>query len=340
MTTPEKLLSWYFKNKRDLPWRKNTDPYRILVSEIMLQQTRVEAVIYKYTQFMEQFPNLQVLALAKLEDVLKAWEGLGYYRRAKYLKMACEVIYFEFRGRFPSDSHSLKKLPGIGEYTSAAIASISFNESIPVIDGNVMRIICRIYGLRGNPYASSTKKMIKNCFDEGFFSISNPGDFNQAMMELGAMVCTPKSPLCFQCPLLRQCKAHNENLIGELPELKQKQKLIKKHLYFLVWPDSITGMRLTDHTWMNYQKGYKSLPWIESGEVLSVLEIKQQFENKLSIHMKHEFQIKSFKHSITKYKLDCSLIIPIGNESLTLKEEVLESGLMKKAVQLLCESSL
>lgn len=335
MDLAQKLLQWYQINKRKLPWRKNTTPYNILVSEIMLQQTRVEAVVTKYQEFLRQFPTVETLAKAPLNDVLKAWEGLGYYRRAKSLKKACEIIYFERNSDFPKNSSELKSLPGIGEYTSAAIASIAFNEPTPVIDGNVIRIICRLFALHGNPYLSKTLMQIKDCFESGFFIGDQPGDFNQAMMELGAIVCTPKSPKCSSCPLELNCKARNEDLIDQLPELRKKEKPIIKYLYFLIWPDSQFGIRLINKTWKNYQEGYLTLPWVEKNGKVTRDEIRDSFSSQFSIDIKDNFVEKSFRHSITNYKLNCTLVIPEGCQDLVITKKVLESGLMKKALKLL-----
>ena len=335
MESPHLLLDWYQTNKRDLPWRINTDPYRVLVSEIMLQQTRVEAVIQKFNAFVSKFPTVDSLALADENTVLKHWEGLGYYRRARYLKAACETIYFKHHSIFPDTAKELRNLPGIGDYTSCAIASIAFKEATPVVDGNVIRVICRFFGLRGDPYKSQTNKLIRESFKKGFFVDSNPGDFNQAMMELGATICTPISPKCNLCPIESKCVAKSKNLTGKLPELKVKQKPTVMYLYFLIWPCESFGIFLTDKTWKNYQKGYKSLPWIDASRELNYKQIKAGFLSNWSIHIQENFSLLPFRHGITNYKLLCNLVIPRQYESLTLKNQVLESGLLKKALKLL-----
>ena len=335
MESAHLLLDWYQNNKRDLPWRLNTDPYRILVSEIMLQQTRVEAVIKKFNEFVSRFPTVESLALADENSVLKQWEGLGYYRRARYLKAACEAIYFEHQSIFPNSAKELRNLPGIGDYTSCAIASIAFKEPIPVVDGNVIRVLCRFFGITGDPYKSQTNKLIRKSFEEGFFVDNNPGDFNQAMMELGATICTPLSPKCNLCPIEYKCEAKAKNLINKLPELKVKKKPMLVYLYFLIWPCDEFGILLTNKTWKNYQKGYMSLPWIEASGALTKKEIKTIFSEKWSINIEERFSKISFRHSITNYKLLCNLIIPRRYESLSLRTQVLESGLLKKALKLL-----
>ena len=202
-----RLLAWYDANKRDLPWRANRDPYSVWVSEIMLQQTRVAAVIDHYRRFMKQFPTVQKLASSREATVLAAWSGLGYYRRARMLRMAAKEIVKLHGGSFPGDSASLRGLPGIGRYTSAAIASIAFGEPIAVVDGNVERVIQRLQGcwLTGEaPWQRA----------EEFLSRKRPGDFNQAMMELGATICLPANPLCERCPVASCCLTRGKLATG------------------------------------------------------------------------------------------------------------------------------
>src|SRR5215469_4222678 len=192
------LLAWYDANARDLPWRKDQDPYRVWVSEIMLQQTRVAAVIEHYHEFLRRFPTVKKLAAAREASVLAAWSGLGYYRRARMLHAAAKVVTREHGGKFPQTAEGWRELPGIGRYTAAAIASIAFREPIAVVDGNVERVLQRIFRqqIAGEPLWESA---------ENFLDRARPGDFNQAMMELGATVCTPRAPVCLTCPLVELC---------------------------------------------------------------------------------------------------------------------------------------
>jgi A/G-specific adenine glycosylase len=194
------LLDWYAQHKRELPWRKDTDPYRVWVSEIMLQQTRVAAVLEHYRVFLEAFPTIEALATAPEERVLALWSGLGYYRRARMLHRAAQVVVSELGGVIPSGAESLRKLPGVGRYTASAIASIAFGESVAVVDGNVERVLSRMDGVpRANaPAWTRAQELLDR---------RHPGDWNQAMMELGAMVCTPQSPQCLVCPVQRWCRA-------------------------------------------------------------------------------------------------------------------------------------
>lgn len=192
------LLRWYDVHKRPLPWRSNRDPYRIWISEIMLQQTRVAAVVSYYERFLQRFPDVQALAAARLDTVLAAWSGLGYYRRARALHAAAKQIVNEHAGKFPSSALELRELSGIGRYTSAAIASIAFNEPIAVVDGNVERVLGRIVGKKfsGDEVWNAAQELL---------SRSRPGDFNQALMELGATVCLPGEPRCDMCPVRNFC---------------------------------------------------------------------------------------------------------------------------------------
>ena len=196
-----RLLTWYDGNRRDLSWRQTSDPYRIWLSEIMLQQTRVGAVLDHYRRFLERFPDVQSLARARQQSVLAAWSGLGYYRRARNLHACAKVIAKERGGKFPQKAKELQELPGIGRYTAAAIASIAFGQSSAVVDGNVERVFQR---LTGTPELSACATWE---LAEALLAPKRPGDFNQAMMELGAMVCLPKEPKCSVCPVMHYCTA-------------------------------------------------------------------------------------------------------------------------------------
>ncbi|MFQ5863767.1 MAG: A/G-specific adenine glycosylase [bacterium] len=206
-TFSEKLIDWYKKYKRDLPWRRTPDPYKIWVAEVMLQQTQVEQALPYYEKFIEQYPDVTCLANASLSEVLKVWEGMGYYARARNLHCAAEIIVKEFGGRIPDNHDVLIKIPGIGPYTAAALASIAFNEDYPVVDGNVLRVISRVLKIEDYP----RKKGIKSKFVQAAKALLPEGqasDFNQAMMELGALVCTPLRPKCQRCPINFFCQSY------------------------------------------------------------------------------------------------------------------------------------
>lgn len=203
----EKLIGWYHKSKRDLPWRQTSDSYEIWVSEVMLQQTQVDQVLPYYERFLTAFPTLKSLAAAELSDVLKVWEGMGYYSRARNLKSAADILVKSNHGRMPKTHDELIKIPGIGPYTAAAVASIAFNESFPVVDGNVLRVLSRVLKITDPP----GKKGLKSRFVQAARALlpeGEAGDFNQAMMELGALVCTPHKPKCTRCPISFFCQAY------------------------------------------------------------------------------------------------------------------------------------
>ncbi len=209
------LLAWYDAHRRDLPWRKTHDPYRIWVSEIMLQQTRVAAVLEHYRAFLEKFPTVKTLAEAHESDVLAVWSGLGYYRRARMMHRAAKEIVDARGGKFPRSATELRALPGIGRYTSAAIASIAFDEAVAVVDGNVERVLARFDGAarEGESVWARAQELMEE---------TRPGDWNQAMMELGATVCTPSEPKCLVCPLSAWCKAPGADV--SVPQAQRKKK--------------------------------------------------------------------------------------------------------------------
>ena len=213
------LLNWYDNNKRDLPWRRTRDPYRIWISEIMLQQTRVAAVIEYYDSFLQRFPTVRKLATARLDSVLAAWSGLGYYRRARALHEAAKKIVNDRAGRFPTSAQEWLGLPGIGRYTSAAIASIAFEEPVAVVDGNVERVVSRMAG--ANLAREQSWQLARK-----LLSTARPGDFNQAMMELGAVLCLPRDPQCLICPVRQFCSTR-----GELPAV-QSAKRQKREIFY------------------------------------------------------------------------------------------------------------
>ena len=216
-TIRRQLLDWYEGAERDLPWRRTKDPYRIWLSESMLQQTRVETVIPYYDRFIERFPTLRALAVADEQDVLREWAGLGYYARARHLKLAAEQMLREHEGAVPRDAAALRSLPGIGRYTSGAIRSIAFNEPAAIVDANVRRVIARLVA---EPALSDSDTWTKA---EELVPDETPGRFNQALMELGSTVCTPRSPGCPACPLLQTCRAATTGHPERYPAPKQKK---------------------------------------------------------------------------------------------------------------------
>lgn len=227
------LARWYDDHKRDLPWRKTKDPYAIWVSEIVLQQTRVVQGIDYYHNFMNRFPDLQSLTDAKIEEVLRVWQGLGYYSRARNMHAAAGQMIMDHGGKFPSSYGEMLKLKGIGPYTAAAIASIAFNEPRAVVDGNVHRLIARLFGLFEPPGLAGAKCGI--CRQaEALLDQSKPGLHNQAVMEFGALVCTPANPSCRSCPLQKYCAAFGNNQVKELPVRSKKIKQKQRYFHYLI----------------------------------------------------------------------------------------------------------
>jgi A/G-specific adenine glycosylase len=216
-----RLLRWYAAQKRDLPWRRTTDPYSVLVSEVMLVQTTVRAVIPFYERFLAQFPDVQTLAAASLDDVLKCWEGLGYYRRARQLHAAAQHIVTAFEGHFPRSADQLRVLPGVGPYIAGAVASIAFGERAPILEANSQRVLARLIALSQSLAEGSAKRRLWQVAAK-LVPATRPGDFNQALMELGASVCLPRQPSCLICPLSSLCKARQDGLQQVIPNMEPR----------------------------------------------------------------------------------------------------------------------
>ncbi len=215
------LLAWYDRHARSLPWRGIHDPYRTWVSETMLQQTRVETVLGYYERFLSRFPTLADLAAAPQDDVLKMWEGLGYYSRARNLHRGAQQVMAEYGGTMPSDVEALRKISGIGPYTAGAIASIAFDRPVPAVDGNVIRVVSRLRGIRENVGIPSVRRRLEG-EAAALVPAVRPGDFNQAVMDLGATVCVPGTPSCERCPLQAECDAFAAGDAEDLPVLPRK----------------------------------------------------------------------------------------------------------------------
>ncbi len=216
-----RLLSWYKKNSRKLPWRETKDPYKIWISEVMLQQTTVKAVIPYYQKWIKEFPTVTKVANTSIEKILKQWQGLGYYSRARNLHKAADIICRDFAGQIPDNTHDLKKLPGFGPYTIGAVLSIAFNQRTPIIDANVRRVVMRLLALNGLPDNSHDKVIYE--FLDIVMPQKNMSSFNQALMELGALVCRSKEVLCSICPVQSMCKAYSKGLQEIIPQVKVKK---------------------------------------------------------------------------------------------------------------------
>lgn len=223
------LLTWYQANKRDLPWRRDQDPYKVWVSEVMLQQTKVDTVIPYFYRFIDKFPSVDDLADADPQDVLKAWEGLGYYSRVRNLQNAVREVVAVYDGKVPENREDLGALKGVGPYTRGAILSIAYDQPEPAVDGNVMRVLSRVLRIEENIAEQRVKKIFEAYVRE-LISFEDPASFNQALMELGALICTPKSPACSNCPVQSYCMAYEAGVQRDLP-IKTKAKKQKRIPY-------------------------------------------------------------------------------------------------------------
>lgn len=281
----KELLDWYRENKRDLPWRKNKDPYRIWISEVMLQQTTIAAVIPYYEKFLKRFPSVQKLAAAPESEVLEMWAGLGYYSRARNLHKSSQIIAAQ---GFPQSFQELLKLPGFGPYTSRAVASLAFDEPTGVLDGNVIRVLSRVYGLKSNWWLPRERLRLQKLSDKLANTEFN-SEINQGMMELGATICTPQKPLCLLCPWKKSCLALKKNAVSRLPLPKPKQKT------------EIWNWKMSVYTQKNkiYLEPSTATPFLTNlqfppGKALQVTQKPKKFD---------------IKHSVTKYQIYLQLDI-------------------------------
>ncbi|APZ46015.1 A/G-specific adenine glycosylase [Polaribacter reichenbachii] len=299
------LIYWYLQNSRELPWRKTKNPYYIWLSEIMLQQTRVAQGLSYYLKFTSTFPTVFDLAKADESTVLKMWQGLGYYSRARNLHFTAKQIANEFNGEFPSTFKEIIKLKGIGDYTASAIASICFDEPTAVVDGNVYRVLSRYFGI-DTPINSSAgikefKKLAQTLIDE-----SQPGTFNQAIMDFGAIQCKPKKPLCMFCPFTDSCVALQKNLIETLPVKEKKIKVRNRYFNFLVIKTKDNKTILSERKGKGIWQGLYQFPLIESdkninkNELISSDEFIALFPDETTISL---FNKKEIVHKLSHQHL-------------------------------------
>ena len=230
------LINWYNNHQRDLPWRNTSAPYKIWLSEIILQQTRVNQGLPYYNKFINEYPSVHDLANAPEDEVMRLWQGLGYYSRARNLHECAKSIVNQYDGEFPSTYNELLKLKGVGKYTAAAIASFAFNQAVPVVDGNVFRVLARYFCVTDDIAQPKTFTKFFNIAKE-LIPEEQAASFNQAIMELGATICTPKKPACENCPLAQDCEARIHHKQSELPVKKKKIKIKHRYLYYLIWQE-------------------------------------------------------------------------------------------------------
>ncbi|WP_417884849.1 A/G-specific adenine glycosylase [Zunongwangia sp.] len=275
------LINWYLKSKRKLPWRETQNPYNIWLSEIMLQQTRIAQGLPYYEAFIEAFPTVFDLAKAPQDKVMKLWQGLGYYSRARNLHETAKYIAFECEGEFPKSYKELLKLKGVGDYTASAIASISYNEPVAVVDGNVFRVLARYFNIDTPINSTAGKKEFKNLATE-LLDKDQPSLFNQGIMEFGALQCKPKNPLCETCPFNDSCLALKEDKISELPVKIKKGKIKKRYFNYLVFSSEENKTMLQQREGKGIWNGLYEFPLIETeqdiGDALNI-EQSKEFKN-------------------------------------------------------------
>ena len=269
------LIKWYLQNKRDLPWRKTTNPYPIWLSEIMLQQTRVAQGTPYFLSFTAAFPTVFDLAKANEEQVLKLWQGLGYYSRARNLHKTAQTVAFEMNGVFPDNYADLLKLKGIGEYTAAAIASFSYNECVPVVDGNVFRVLSRYFDVETDIAQASAKKEFAALAFE-LMPKDNPAQFNQAIMEFGALQCVPKNPNCTECVFNNSCAALQKKKVDQLPVKSKKTKVRNRYFNYIVAVDDLENTIIQKRTAKGIWHNLYEFPLIETDKVEDFETVAQQ----------------------------------------------------------------
>ncbi|MDP4239622.1 MAG: A/G-specific adenine glycosylase [Bacteroidota bacterium] len=321
----DKLANWYTVNKRDLPWRDISDPYRIWISEIILQQTRVNQGMDYYNRFIERFPTVVHLAESDEDAVLKYWQGLGYYTRARNLHKAAQQIISKQGGIFPSDYNEVLKLSGIGDYTAAAICSFAYNQPYAVVDGNVYRVLSRLFGIQ-TPIDSSAGKKEFKLLAQSLLSTSTPGLHNQALMEFGALQCIPANPDCIDCPLQSVCKAYGMNQVTLFPVKSQKTKVTNRffnYLFIRFQDKTYLQRRVARDVWQNLFE----FPLIESDRLLSASELIENDSFKSIFFDTGEVEIykisNPMKHVLSHRVIFAQFIsINIANENEMLKQFV------------------
>ncbi len=314
MDFTNKLIDWYRLNKRHLPWRQTSDPYRIWVSEVILQQTRVDQGLSYYERFLQKFPDIQTLADAGDDDVLKSWQGLGYYSRARNLHAAAQQLVKEHGGHFPENYDEILSLKGVGEYSASAIASIAYNLKYPVVDGNVLRFMARFYGIEIPVNSGKGKKLIREKLEK-LISSDEPGTFNQAMMEFGATVCKPQQALCKICVFQEDCVAFRTGKVKDLP-VKVYKPIVKKRFfhYLLVLENennsffTYINKRTEDDIWKNLY----DFPLIEMDKIYSVQELERT-ERWKAIFSENSprliFQSRKFLHKLSHQELHIQFFV-------------------------------
>jgi A/G-specific adenine glycosylase len=303
-----RLLAWYAKHARDLPWRRSRDPYRVWISEIMLQQTQVATVRDYFTRFIQTFPNVRRLAVADEADVLRLWEGLGYYRRARQLHAAAQQVVAQHAGTLPQEPGELQSLPGIGRYTAGAIASIAFDKRAAILEANTIRLLSRLIAFRGNPHSTTGQRLLWQVAEK-ILPQKHVAKFNQALMELGSLVCTPVEPKCNECPLATLCAANAAGLQREIPAAKPRTVFTElREAAVIVRKNGSLLMRRCgdDERWA----GLWDFPRFEleaSGPLFAMDEIATKVAAQTGITCAPRTHLRTIRHGVTRFRitLDC-----------------------------------
>lgn len=318
MLFSKKILQWYSENKRPLPWRNTYDPYRIWLSEIMLQQTKVAQGIPYYEKFIERFPTINDLANAKEQEVLKLWQGLGYYSRARNLHWTAQYIAGNLDGMFPDDYEGLIKLKGIGDYTASAIASICFNKPEPVLDGNVYRVLSRFRAIDMPINDSKALSLYKGLARE-LMSTTDVRDYNQGIMEFGALHCTPKKPKCSTCPMQNRCLAYQTNRVLDYPKKIKKNKIRTRYFNYLVVMDDNRNILLRKRTKKDIWQNLYEFPLLESEKELERAEVSEKLLDILKMEeaeLVYEKKNKSTIHKLSHQNLNTKFWVVRSSEPL------------------------
>ncbi len=315
MPFTETLLHWYIDNRRSLPWRGERDVYKIWVSEIILQQTRISQGWDYYLRFINTFPSVKTLAEADEAEVLRVWQGLGYYSRARNMHAAAKSIMEQYGGRFPSDYNNIRQLKGIGDYTAAAICSFAYGLPYPAVDGNVLRIISRVFGLHDNIMEGETKKNITELCAK-LIKGTNPADFNQALMDFGSLQCVPKNPSCGICPLQNECYAYKNDEVELLPVNIKNIKVKQRHFHFFVYVINnqiLIEKREANDIWKNLYQ----LPMMETNT-------NKKLKHKLLYQTKHQLTHQTL-HARFYEVSDTSILPSASGERFAIEIEKLNN---------------
>lgn len=303
MDFSNKIIGWYRQNKRDLPWRNTNDPYKIWLSEIILQQTRVSQGLPYYVNFVTAFSTVKNLANANEQEVLKLWQGLGYYSRARNLHFTAKFVVENYNGIFPNTYDELLKLKGIGTYTAAAIASFSANEPVAVVDGNVFRVLSRVFNVTYDISQNSTKKYFIELAQK-LLSTTQPNLHNQAIMEFGALQCVPKNPNCSSCVFNDSCEAFKLKIVWELPVKQKKIKITKRFLSYVLIHDAFGNYIMNKRTANGIWKNLHEFPCVESETEIDEKELLVQLNNSYKIKNFQYFDTFDVLHKLTHQHLN------------------------------------